>query len=770
MKKNLKIISLFLFGVIILYLILYIWNIYNTNPQNILLTILGTLIFLFFPGIFLSFLFFEKKTNFEIIGINFLINFIFYSLLGLIFLYFGLKFNYLLTFWTIIVATILISICFVFKKFYYSNPSTMTDNDIDIKNELPFARAFPIIITIIITVSIISRYIIYLFNFPFIYGDLWVHGAKINSILNGSLPPQSLFIGVPGDTSYPSWMTYLYISLGNLIINLPTYQTIFLLTFFEVLIPLLFFNFFLNCLLKKNESFFKIKTLALIFFAFFSGFGGIIVILVYFLMPGIYITQGPNFLKAIGIFTGDIFGSLRVSGYLIQAFAIGILFWGIGLQLKKLKDNNLSYTYLALFAIISSLLMQIHYEICLLFFIFLFVIFLPLYFNNKPIKFVIKRLLFLIILTVLSTLFINYLFANTVNLHINELFLPIIEFISHYFPVIHLFTPYLIEILIIFMGVFSLFIILVVKGSRIFINKFENLKDFIIKHISKIRIILLLIYGFLFIFWIYKAMDFVLDWTSGQLPLYLIPTSMGFALLFTIFGIGIKKPIDKNNLTFLNAWIILFFILGFSLEYFTFTYTSIQTRIIIFIIPIIDVLAACYLAYLLKNQSFWKKIKLNHRVFKSAFILIIICCGSLSYLFSVILQCQRGLNNNSKLSTAEIQSLDWIRENTPEDSCIFSLEQIIDDGIMLIAQRYIPYWIVETNLITTNNSVYFWLYFDNYNVTHILINWDRDFTTINNLNNSYFEILITTTNTSIIYSFNNIKIYSVDLLRIEFLD
>ena len=770
MRKDLKIFSIILGIIIGLYLILFFIDL--SYPFVIVQSIFGFIIFLTFPGCFFGLILFRKYTKFDLIGIIILLNYAYYSLFGIIVIQFGHILNRIHIFWAIIIGVIFVFGTYFVKK-VKNQKEKIPNNNIDSMNETsPFQKKFTYLMVFVIFISIITTFIIYLFNYPFIYGDLWEHVSMINSLFNGTVPPESLTF-IPGKAVYHSWMSYNFVALGTLIINLPTYQIVFLLSFLEVVIPILLFNFVLNCLLnRESENFYKIKIFALLFFAFFSGFGGIFATIIFFLIPGVYISQGTNFLKAIGIFTGDIFVPFRITGYFVQVFAIGIFFLGIGVFFKIFRKNRFKLSDILLISILSILLMQTHFDICLIFLFLLFILFFPLIFYNKALKNSIKKILIFTILLASLTLLFNLLFANTVNEHLSLILSPIITYISTIFNGIFIITPYLIEILIIASGILSIFIILVIKGFRNLFSNFNRIKNYIVKHRIKIISIMILVYGILLGIWIYSVSDFEINWSTGQLPLYLLPTTMGFLLLFSILGIGIKKPIHNLVLIFLNCWAILLFIVGFFLESFTFSYSSLQTRLISFIAPVLDVLAACYLVYLLKNEKIWNKFKLKRQFWRNLFILTLVCLGSLSYILSIVVQCQRGLDSSSKLTNSEIQSLDWIRENTSEDSCIFGLTEIIDYGIMVIGQRYTTYsegYYIFDTLITTNISSYFWTYFNESNVSHIIISWERDSSLIDILNESYFHILISTTNTSIIYFQNEITIYDVNLIKLEFI-
>ena len=742
-------------------------------PYGLVQNILGYIIFLTFPGCFIGLILFSKYSKFNLIGIIILLNYIYYSLFGLIVLQFGYGFNEIHILWALIIGVIVVFGTYFLKKIRYQKEVIHTTTNNSMEKTLPFKKKFTYLIIIIILISVITNLIIYLYNYPFIYGDLWSHVSKINYLINGNTPPQFLHYGIPGEAVYPSWMSYIYVALGQLIINLPTYQVIIMISFFDVIIPILFFNFLLNHLINKNnQNFYKIKTFALVFFSFFSGFGGIIVIFVFIFLPQVLISQGSNFFKAIGIFSGDIFVPLRITVYFVQAFAIGIFFLGIGFIFKKLKNNTIKLRDFLFISFVSVVLMQTHYEICLIFLFLVFFIFLPLLFYKKSLRFSVKNIIpFTIFLACLTFLF-NILFLNTMNDHFARLIQPIISYISIYFEQILIFVPVLFEIFILLIGVLSVFLILFIKGFRKIFFDFNKFEEFISKHKTKIIIVLLSIYACLFFYWVLMVSDFVITWTSGEITPYLLPTSMGFVLLFSILGIGIKKPINKKILLLLNLWAIFLIIFAFSIDYLTFSYSAIQTRLLVFIVPVLDILAALYLIYLLKNKEFWIRIKLNNRLWRSLFLLIVISIGSFSYIFYTVVQCQRGFDVNSKLNMNEIHSLDWIRENTPENSCIFGLTETLVDGVMVIAQRYITYhegYEIFENLITTISPNYFWYWFNECKVSHIIISWERDFSIIDNLNGSYFEQLITTTNTSIIYSQNAITIYDVNLIKLEFL-
>jgi len=740
---------------------------------NILRNILGIIIFIAFPGFFIGIILFKKFDKFDLIGIIFLTNYFYYTIFGIIYLQFGYIFNNITIYLLIIVGTLIIFISFYLKKLINKKYSNQ-DIDKTFKGNLSTAKKdFSYLMLLIIFILIISTYIIYYFNYPFIYGDLWEHTSILNSIFNGTIPPTQLTYGFLENTSYHSWMSYIFIALGKLIINLPTYQIIFLLSFFEVIIPIILFNFLLNRLFNnKTENFYKLKKIAIIFFAFFSGFGGIFVIISFFFMPQIYLSQGTNFLKAIGIFTGDIFDPLKIQGYIIQVFAIGILFLGIGFIFQRLRNNRVFLSDLFLFPILCVILMQTHFEIFLIFLFLLFIIFFPLIFYKERIKISIKFIIIFTFILIFLTLLFNYLFSNTTNKHFPELIYPIITYISKFSRGILLITPYLIETSILCIGVISIILILIIKGFKRLNFRINKLNNFFSSQRTKIMVIILVLYVSLFLYWIYQVMDLQINWSSGEVPLYLLPTALGFLLLFSILGIGIKKPFPNLIFVFLNLWAIFLLIIGYSFESFIHSYISLQTRLFSFIIPVLDIFAASYLVNLINNEKIWNKLKLNKKRWRVLFTIVLICLGSLSYIFYTIVQCQRGLDPHSKLTNSEIQSLDWIRENTLQNSCVFSVSEIMSYGIMVIGQRYTTFYEGYTlfdDIITTNCSDCFWYLFNITKISYIIISWARDSPLINNLNESYFKYLITTTKTSIVYFQNGITIYDVNLMKIEFL-
>lgn len=181
-----------------------------------------------------------------------------------------------------------------------------------------------------------------------------------------------------------------------------------------------------------------------------------------------------------------------------------------------------------------------------------------------------------------------------------------------------------------------------------------------------------------------------------------------FSIFFMITGVvyyfNTKQAKEKNVIEISMFMSALFFIF-----YFVRTYMGgIEPRYLSIVFPQLALMGGIFLADL--NKSIMSKNK-----YLSIITIILIIYGIfLSY------QIALGVSQSSRYPSNYIDALNWIKQNTPKDSVIFTT---YGGSVSYYAERKRVWNSLEEfpDIMTTQNSTYIYDTLKKYNVTHILI-------------------------------------------------